>query len=368
MLVRILILSASVLVGLATSAAACVDMYVVKHGDTLSEIARKELGSVFGYNEIYKLNQDVIGENPHRISIGMELQLPCVSGDEIAIDWSVMPDPASLPSLMRQTRIQIVDIRSAKAVEGGVIPGSIWIPYKDWRGPKDNPGAPPSVETLSRVLGDAGLRVDQPIVIIHNKPTAMDTGRAAYVYWLLKSVGADQLAILRGGYAGWTRAGLYTFAGPLKQSPYTAELELSWDWRADSLDIYGIATDQVDGHLLDARPHNVFSRLNKLGEALETTLPGARNAPVTALMTTLSGEIDVKDGVDDVLAYFEANNAYPSRGPIVSFCTSGELGALNWFYASELAGMNNVRLYPESVKGWAHDGGKLVAGPPSDAS
>ena len=38
-----------------------------------------------------------------------------------------------------------------------------------------------------------------------------------------------------------------------------------------------------------------------------------------------------------------------------------DLGALNWFYASEVAGIENVKLYPESVTGWLADGGVLAA-------
>ena len=57
---------------------------------------------------------------------------------------------------------------------------------------------------------------------------------------------------------------------------------------------------------------------------------------------------------------FDTARAGASGGPVVTFCHVGELGALNWFYASELAALPNIKLYPESINGWQHAGGSLA--------
>lgn len=49
--------------------------YLVKDGDTLSTIAKKELGSAKRWNEIYDLNRARISD-PARITVGMKLTLP----------------------------------------------------------------------------------------------------------------------------------------------------------------------------------------------------------------------------------------------------------------------------------------------------
>ena len=49
--------------------------YTVKKGDTLGKIAKKELGSVRRWIEIYKENRKVIGRNPNRIKPGQVLIL-----------------------------------------------------------------------------------------------------------------------------------------------------------------------------------------------------------------------------------------------------------------------------------------------------
>lgn len=49
---------------------------VVKRGDTLGEISKRELGSVDRYKELYELNRDVIGVDPNLIYQGMKLRVP----------------------------------------------------------------------------------------------------------------------------------------------------------------------------------------------------------------------------------------------------------------------------------------------------
>jgi thiosulfate/3-mercaptopyruvate sulfurtransferase len=37
----------------------------------------------------------------------------------------------------------------------------------------------------------------------------------------------------------------------------------------------------------------------------------------------------------------------------VSFCNTGHMASINWFVMSEVAGMENVKLYAESIVEWA---------------
>lgn len=49
--------------------------YTVKSGDTLSKIAKLELGNSADWKKIYSLNQKVIGKNPNQIRPGQKLVL-----------------------------------------------------------------------------------------------------------------------------------------------------------------------------------------------------------------------------------------------------------------------------------------------------
>ncbi len=49
--------------------------YIVKGGDSLSKIAKEQLGSAARWPEIFELNKDQIS-NPNVIRVGQELKLP----------------------------------------------------------------------------------------------------------------------------------------------------------------------------------------------------------------------------------------------------------------------------------------------------
>lgn len=50
--------------------------YTVKSGDSLSKIAKLELGNSSRWNEIYQINKKTIGNDPNRIKPGQKLVLP----------------------------------------------------------------------------------------------------------------------------------------------------------------------------------------------------------------------------------------------------------------------------------------------------
>lgn len=49
---------------------------VVRRGESLSAIARRELGDVERWREIYEVNADVVGVDPNEIYVGMRLRMP----------------------------------------------------------------------------------------------------------------------------------------------------------------------------------------------------------------------------------------------------------------------------------------------------
>lgn len=340
----------------------CTPRYEIIRGDTLWGIAGAQMGSVFDYVQIHETNLEVIGPNPDLIYAGDMLDIPCGGVELGQIDWSVMPQPAALATLMDAVDIQVIDIRKQKDVAEGVIPGAISLPYSMWQGPAENPGAPKAAEDYAQMLGSAGVRLDIPTVIVHRKAHPMSTGAAAHVYWMLKSLGADQLAILRGGHAAWAAADLPMAETPVTRAAYDPDLVFSSAWRSTEDDIKEIVFGDRAGMVLDARPHKMFSKVDKVGQAIATTIPGAKNLPAPPLMSKLKGEFDIEDGVGTVIDYYRTQDAVDAEGDVITFCHTGQLAALNWFYASELAGIDNVTLYPESLKGWSQSVGILGSG------
>ena len=364
-------------------ALACTTEHLVVRGDTLSKLSRQIYGTVDGAEQLYRLNSDIIGPNPDLLRIGLRLTLPCGPGELAtplaALDaapgdagdtrgqwstpdaWTPLVDVDRLASMQRAGTVQILDIRPAERAAEGVVAGAMSIPFGAWRGPAENPGAVPSDAALSALIGGAGLRLDRPVVIVHSRPHPFDTGRAAYVYWILKSLGAQRLAILEGGFAAWNDAGLPLAERPVAPRPYRAELTLARTWYADGSEVAGIADGTIAGALIDARPASVVSKRSTGGQSIATTLPGARNVSAPSAYKSLVGGASTLDGVYDMLDQLKAAPVDWERDPVVSFCETGELGALNWFYASEVAGIANVKLYPDSVRGWTSEGRALSA-------
>lgn len=64
------------LAGGRTPAAAAATTYTVRDGDTLFDIARRQLGKASRWNEIYELNRAALGENLENLRPGMQIQLP----------------------------------------------------------------------------------------------------------------------------------------------------------------------------------------------------------------------------------------------------------------------------------------------------
>lgn len=300
---------------------------------------------------------------------GTVINLPCVELAAPAVDkvetvafsdtilddlpeWSVLVDPDKLDMLAGRGATQILDIRSEKARAKGAIDGTINIPYGAWRGPRENPGQPPSDAQLSQIIGAAGLRLNQPIVIMHSSAAAFDTGRAAYIYWLLKSLGADQVALLPGGFSALEpKMAEATFNLPPIQS-YEARVALSDHWHASFDEVQGIAAGTRPGQLLDARPSKMFRATTDK----PTTLPGALNGPIDQTHAALGAA----PRPWAILSMMKGQRVNWQNVPVVSFCSTGELGALSWFYASEVSGIEDVKLYPESIKGWTTSGADLA--------
>jgi nucleoid-associated protein YgaU len=50
--------------------------YTVKSGDTLSDIARSEMGDANRWHELYEANKDAVGDDPDMIHPGLQLKIP----------------------------------------------------------------------------------------------------------------------------------------------------------------------------------------------------------------------------------------------------------------------------------------------------
>ncbi len=80
------------------------------------------------------------------------------------------------------------------------IPGSIVIPYTHFM----NNGSLLSVPEISRILGNAGISRTDPVVVYGEcLPCGGGPSPATYVYWMLKSLGQENVRVMDGTVTNW---------------------------------------------------------------------------------------------------------------------------------------------------------------------
>jgi thiosulfate/3-mercaptopyruvate sulfurtransferase len=277
----------------------------------------------------------------------------------VAADWSpfMTAETVNVQAGLNSD-VQFVDIRSQKYVRKGVVPGAVWLPFSQWRGPSDRPGQMQTEDEIATFIGDAGLRLDQPIVVYNHSGKTVQSGRAAIVYWMLKTAGAEDIAIMNGGFKAWRAAGLPEAEEPFVAQPIITNVSYSRDWWADPLDIFAVTTGQHDGAILDARLDGQVRKSMETGKPI-MSMPMAQYMPASFFMRHLSADSLTTPAKSEFRAELEARGIDLGTGMLISVCQTGELSALSWFYASEIVGIDNVRYYPDALRGWEGDGGLM---------
>lgn len=292
-----------------------------------------------------------------RLAAALFLSLS-TAGVAFAADWGPL---LTVEEAAKAESALIIDIRGEPAFKAGHAPGAVNAPYARWRGPAENPGRTLSDEALTDLLQGLGVTKDRPVIVAHQGRNATDFGSAARVYWTLKSAGIERIAIMNGGVDAWAAAGLAISTKPVAPTPSAILATLSDQWMIDREGVADVVAGKRAARLVDARPLEFFEGRKKHGAAAEAgTLKGALNVVHSAwfgeddhlIVSTpeAAAAIAERAGYDGVLAPGEE---------LVSFCNTGHWAATNWFALSEIAGIENVKLYPESLVGWTNAGGAV---------
>ncbi|MCA0997083.1 sulfurtransferase [Alloyangia pacifica] len=253
----------------------------------------------------------------------------------------------------------VLDIRG-DAYADGHIEGAVAAPYGLFRGPSENPGATVPVDQLEATYEELGLEPDAPIVIVAQGATDTEFGAAARVYWTLKSSGFTELSILNGGAQAWVNAGLPVSKEAVTPEP--TELDISWNdaWTAETPEVADVVAGEQQALLLDARPEAFYEGKKAHGAAEKPgTLPGAENYPYTRFFQSGATAIGQISDVQELKASLGVSDGQE----IVSFCNTGHWAATNWFALSEMAGLENVKLYPGSMVEYSKTGGEMQNSP-----
>jgi thiosulfate/3-mercaptopyruvate sulfurtransferase len=201
----------------------------------------------------------------------------------------------------------------------------------------------PSAQDFAAAMERLGVGRGDRVVVYDNSPTR----NAARGWFMLRHFGAEQVAILDGGFQKWLAEGRPTESG--KPGPREASFEPQEN-RAE------IATKQelLSGHhdaLLDARGRGRFegSEPDPRPGIAPGHIPGARNLPFGSLYT----EDGTFKSLEEIRRLFAEAGIDPKQ-PFVASCGSG-VTANSLIFAAHLIGNDQARLYDGSWSEWGAD-------------
>jgi thiosulfate/3-mercaptopyruvate sulfurtransferase len=209
----------------------------------------------------------------------------------------------------------------------------------------------PDRAVLAAFLGAAGVDTDTEVVAYDQDKSPY----AARLWWLLRWLGHDRVAVLNGGLAAWRAAGLplHDAAAPRLARPFRVRAAL----------VQAVTTAEVQRELeggrvllLDARSADRFAGQNETIDAVAGHVPGARNQPFTL-------NLDAHGRLQSTAALTGLWRAALGDAPatqVVAMCGSGVTACHN-LLAMELAGLPGARLYAGSFSEWIRDPARKVA-------
>lgn len=235
---------------------------------------------------------------------------------------------------------------------GGHIPGAVYLDLEtDLSAPprEDRKGGRhplPEPETLAKTLSQAGIG-DGHFVVAYDEPPAGGMF-APRLWWLLRWLGHDNVAVLDGGIGAWLEAG-----GELKSAvPEHPQAHLTPEPRPEMVvDARGVENRAAGTVLVDSRAQGRYRGETEPIDPVAGHIPGAINRE------WLEG-LDATGRFKDPAAQQERFAGL--NGEIVAYCGSGVSASANML-ALQLAGREEAKLYAGSWSDWVSDKNRPVA-------
>ena len=213
----------------------------------------------------------------------------------------------------------------------------------------------PGHEVMAATFGRLGVTSDAQVV-------AYDQGNGMYasrLWWMLRYMGHDAVAVLDGGFAKWLQEGRPTRDGVETPSPATFIARPRPGMRVTANQVWARLGDPAMT-LVDARAPSRFEGREEPLDRVAGHIPGARNhffqsnlQPDGTLLPP--GTLREK---------FEATLAGTPPDHVTLYCGSG-VTACHDLLAMEHAGLTGMKLFPGSWSEWSSDPDRPVETGPS---
>jgi thiosulfate/3-mercaptopyruvate sulfurtransferase len=279
------------------------------------------------------------------------------------LTWRTLVSAEDLAAWLGDPRMRLFDcrfdlMRPASGRERYLdehLPGAV---YADLNGDLSSPPSAtsgrhplPDAEVFAARLRAWGVDRDSQVVAYDDNNGMF----AARLWWMLRWLGHDAVAVLDGGLRRWQQLGLplsETVPVP-QQGSFAARHRTELAVNADA--VLESATDPAQ-RVIDARaPERYRGDVEPL-DRVAGHVPGARNHPFTTSLAA-DGRLLSPDELRPALLRCLDGTA-PER--TIAMCGSG-VTACHVLLAMEYAGLHGARLYPGSWSEWSRDPARPVA-------
>lgn len=201
----------------------------------------------------------------------------------------------------------------------------------------------PDPQDFEKWLEKTGLTPQDQAVCYDGGPGAM----AARLWWMLRWVGHEKVAVLDGGFAKWTKEGRPVTGDVPHFTPFNYPMTL----RADAaVDVQSIEKNLGKSFLLDARAPARYRGEQEPIDPVAGRIPGAKNR---SNADNVSPDGTFKDG-ETLRADFLRALGGRSPSEVIHYCGSG-VAACHNLLAMDIAGLRGGKLYAGSWSEWSAD-------------
>lgn len=202
----------------------------------------------------------------------------------------------------------------------------------------------PSADRLAKAFGAAGVG-DGNRVVVYSSTTPMWATR---VWWMLRSMGFDDAAVLDGGLAKWRAEGRPLSTEPARYPPANPTLRPRPEMWADKNQVLSAIGDG-DVCTINALPRSVHSGEAPTNYGRKGHIKGSLNVPYGALLK--------EDGTyqdDSELQQLFAGSGVLERPKVIFYCGGGISATMDALALSRL-GHKSIAVYDGSMSEWSRD-------------
>ena len=281
------------------------------------------------------------------------------------MSFSTLIDAQTLSVRIRAGDVLVVDCRfelsdplaGARSYAQGHIPGAVYASLDAdlsdlSKSPQLGRHPLPEASAFSAALSRWGWTPQTPVVAYDAANGAL---AAARLWWMLRLVGARDVAVLDGGIAAWTRAGFALDAGSVRREP--TRVDTTFDAaQIVYTDALAAALQDPRTLLVDARAVQRYRGENETIDKAAGHVPGAVNRP-------FADNLDASGRFKPAALLrteFAALLGLHRPADTIHMCGSGVTACHN-LLAMEHAGLTGARIYAPSWSGWSADPARPVA-------